>query len=39
MTIEEELLSLREQLARDELIQQRQALLWEQNVLIRLEAS
>src|SRR6266567_3504900 len=35
MTIEEELNSLREQLAqRDELIQQQQALLWEQNVLI-----
>src|SRR2546429_1322679 len=35
MTIEEELISLREQLAqRDELIQQQQALLWEQNVLI-----
>jgi transposase len=36
MTIEEELISLREQLAqRDELIQQQQALLWEQNVLIK----
>jgi len=35
MTIEEELNSLREQLAqRDELIRQQQALLWEQNVLI-----
>src|SRR5713226_3650541 len=35
MTIEEELISLREQLAqRDELIRQQQALLWEQNVLI-----
>ena len=35
MTIEEELISLREQLAqRDELIQRQQALLWEQNVLI-----
>jgi transposase len=35
MTIEEELISLREQLAqRDELIQQQQALLWEQSVLI-----
>src|SRR6266568_5567825 len=35
MTIEEELNSLREQLAqRDELIRQQQAVLWEQNVLI-----
>src|SRR6266700_6354490 len=35
MTIEEELISLRAQLAqRDELIQQQQALLWEQSVLI-----
>src|SRR5436305_12078965 len=36
MTIEEELISLRELLAqRDELIQQQQALLWEQNALIQ----
>jgi uncharacterized coiled-coil protein SlyX len=35
MTIEEELISLREQLAqRDELIQRQQALLWKHNVLI-----
>src|SRR6266550_2959047 len=35
MTIEEELISLREHLAqRDELIRQQQAVLWEQNVLI-----
>src|SRR3989441_12258966 len=34
MTIEEELISLREQLARREELIQQQALLWEQNVLI-----